>query len=150
MTFLGNAHMTVHFICGISFPTLEDEIVSSPSGNVSFAVQITCVTILNENQEMSDNSTITVSENVPYNVICEPGPSRPPPICLLFVGEHIVQTGTSMAIKYIAVLTIYKDLKTPLCQRNQIYLLTFQFQGPYWKMATKSSKNVLLSTSLRA
>ena len=45
MTFLGNADMTVHFVC-ISFPILEDEIVSSSSGNVSFAVQTTSVILL--------------------------------------------------------------------------------------------------------
>ena len=101
MTFLGNADITAKFVCGMSFPTLEDDLISSSSGNVSFALQITSVKIHDGNQAMTDDSTITVTENVPYSVTCKAGPSRPPPIYLFYVGAQMIQESTNETFAFI-------------------------------------------------
>ena len=89
LTFADNADMSVPFVCGLSFPTLEDELISPPSGNVRFAVQITSVKIHDGDQEMTAESTIIVTENVSHSITCVHGPSRPPPLYRFCLGTNM-------------------------------------------------------------
>lgn len=86
MTLPGNVDMRVQFVCGISFPTFLDELISLPTGNVSFAVQITSVQLYDGNLEPMDETIITVTENVNHSITCKSGPSRPPPTYTFYIG----------------------------------------------------------------
>ena len=84
--FPDNSDMTVQFVCAISFPTLKNELVSPPSGYVTFAVQVDLVELLDGDEVTTDNGILTVTDNEPYTVTCKPGPSRPRPIFIFYIG----------------------------------------------------------------
>ena len=85
-TFPDNSDITVQFVCAISFPTLKNELVSPPSGYVTFALQVDLVELLDGDKVTTDNGTVTVADNEQYTVTCKPGPSRPRQIFLFYIG----------------------------------------------------------------
>ena len=90
-TFPDNRDLTEKFACAISFPTLIENLVSQPSGNITFAVQIEFVELFDGDQVTTNDSTIVVTDNEQYSIMCKPGPSRPQPIFLLYIGSQIIQ-----------------------------------------------------------
>ena len=101
MTFANNFDQTVRFICGISFPTLSDDLLSLPSGNISFAVTVTSVQLCDGDLDLYDDSTIPVIENVTHSVICKPGPSRPSPIYEFYLGAQQIQESKNNTVTFI-------------------------------------------------
>ena len=120
-TFSDNIDITVQFACAISFPTLKEDLVSSPSGYVTFAVQITSVDIFDGDQVMTGNRTITVTDKVSYSVMCKPGPSRPQPIFELYIGTQVMQKSKNETLTFIPSRHQHGD---------KIYCRAYNLQGP--------------------
>ena len=119
-TFPDNSDITVQFACAISFTTLPEELVSPTSGNVTFAVQIETVELFDGDQVTTNDSTIAVTHNEQYSVTCKPGPSRPQPIFLLYIGSQIIQESKNGTFAFTADKRHHGD---------KIYCKAYNLQG---------------------
>ena len=96
-------------------------LLSAPSDNLSFAVQVTSLHIFDSGLEMSDGSIVTVNDNVSHSETCKPGPSRPSPTYALYLGTSEVLKSNNNILTFIPTRNLH---------HVEIYCTAYNLQDP--------------------